>query len=141
MLIARAALVVGGLLTLVGSGMTWTSFSFMNSGMGKTGIELGYGIVTGLLGIMIVALGVAPTRILSVQRVARLGLRTAAGVVMVTAVAFVAVRAGVGLVFDLPDFQAYGRYGLGLATTAIGGSLGIAGARMLARQTRESESS
>jgi hypothetical protein len=126
---ARTGVVVGGLGALLSSFQTWAVFSVMFSFVPVSGYELGYGLLTALFAIPVVASGLVPSESPMARRAAAVGFLSASAIVLVVAVAAIGIQIGVAL----PLFSLYlpevSDYGLGLAATAICGGITMAGAR------------
>lgn len=133
-LTARVLMTLGGMVGLVGSFLTWATFNIQFSIVRMTGVDLGYGLLTCLFAIAVIASGFAAT---GPRWVYVLSLIGALGILLTAAIAAVGVQAGVGLpgvATSLPEFR---RYGIGLAVTAIGGGLALAGAHLRGRNISE----
>lgn len=118
---------LGGVIALIGSFMAWASFSLFDSFLIKTGIELGYGVVSALLSIGAIASTILSGR--AARRALLLSVLASLGILGVAAVAALALSSG------LPGLE-FHRYRLGLAVTAIGGGIACLGAALRRRGSR-----
>lgn len=127
----RIGLAVGGAVALVGSLLAWATFSVLFSFYSRTGLELGYGILSALFAMVSVISGIGARR-----WTRALSFVGAIGILGAAALAAIVVRwngpGSPGLEFH--------RYGLGLLVTVIGGGIALAGAILRARDRTASSS-
>lgn len=118
-----AGLVLAGLFAILGSFMVWAICPYTACVDGQTysGVDLGYGAVSAILGGILAALGAA-NHIMATARVGRL-------VGVLAAVAIVAVAAHYLLAFHVTSAPPFGGPGLGFVIVATCGvvALGICG--------------
>jgi hypothetical protein len=128
-LAARAALVIGGLGALFSSFQTWAVFTVLFSFVPVTGAVLGYGLITALFAIPVIASGLVPPGSPMARRMIAVGSLCASGIVVGVAVAAIVIQVGVALPVFYQSLPEVHRYGLGLVATAISGGVAMAGAR------------
>lgn len=126
-MVSRILRVVGGVIALVACFMTWASFSLLFSFLSKSGVELGYGLASGLLSVVVLSSGLR-------GRTVRDGdpILDALAPIGILAVAIVAAAALPG---GLPGLEFHG-YRPGLVATAIGGGLACLGVALRRRADR-----
>ena len=117
-------LVFGGVIALVACLMPWASFSLLFSFLSKSGVELGYGLASALLGVVVLSTGLR-------ERTVRDGDPTVDALAPI-GILVVAVVAAAALPGGLPGLDFHG-YRLGLVATAIGGGLACLGVALRRR--------
>lgn len=121
--IAAAALMVGGIVTVIGSFSTWGACPLEPCGAEfgltvlseRSGVEFGAGIVTAILGALLAVLGVIARRNID-RRVPLAGVVAAGGVLIAVGIHLVIVYGG-----DIVTGSPY----LGLYFTVIGGVVSL----------------
>jgi hypothetical protein len=139
--IAGAAAAVGGVAMVVGSTQEWATFSggFLSSLIDRSGIELGYGVVTLLcgVGVSLIGLGAATTRGVTRFRWWAMTLSVIGLAIVVLAYAVLALRIGE---MD-SEFGGFLSHGEGLYAVGIGAATGAIAASRLRRTRTQREGS
>lgn len=115
----------GGVIALVGSFMTWASFSLLFSFLSKSGVELGYGLASALLGVVVLSTGLRERTVRDGDPI--VDALAPIGILVVAVVAAAALPGG------LPGLE-FQDYRLGLVATAIGGGLACLGVALPRRR-------
>jgi hypothetical protein len=120
----RVLLGFGGAIAVIGSFMGWATFSVFFSFLSRSGIELGYGVASALLGVALVASTAKGGQL--PDREARMLILGSLGILALAGIAAVSLPAGLsGLEFH--------QFSLGLVLTAVGGGLACVGGALRLR--------
>jgi len=135
--VTAVAMMIGGIATMIGSFSTWGACPLAPCGSDfglsvvreQSGVEFGAGVVTAVLGRLLIVLGVFGSRKVG-RLIPLLGVFAAAGVLTAVAIHLVMVYGG-------PGDRVIGTPYLGLYLTVIGAVLALA-ASLRARSLRSS---
>lgn len=112
---------LGGTAAVLGSFLTWARFDVQFSILPMTGIDLGYGILTGLLGLAAIMLALVPAPESFAGRIRVGQVVLGCTILLTSAVVATGIQAQV-----IPGDLSFRSYGLGLVVTGIGGALALA---------------